>query len=80
MKLVSNNEEPVEPAPTWNITIEIAPGNITQIQKHGVPSYSGPLFAIFPNEEEGEHPIFLCPYHKIVVVEQLIPMDNPVAN
>jgi hypothetical protein len=80
MKLVSNNEEPVEPAPSWEITFEVSQGNFGKMIKHGVPSYSGPLFAIFPSDEEGEHPLLLMPYHKIVVIEQVIPMEASVAN
>ena len=52
IKLVSDNEEAVEPTPSWTVTIEAGQGNYAQHIVAGYPSYSGPLMAFFSSEDE----------------------------
>lgn len=73
MKLVSDNEEPVEPAPSWEVIIEAGQGSFAQHLVTGYPSFSGPLFAIFSSEDEEGKPVFLTPYHRII---QCLPYIN----
>jgi len=72
MKLVSDNEEPVEPATVWKIVLETAKDTFIEITKQGYPSFSGPLFCIFPTEEEGFPPNFCVPYHRILYVDPVV--------
>ena len=76
IKLVSDNEEAVEPTPSWTVTIEAGQGNYAQHIVAGYPSYSGPLMAFFSSEDEEGRPIFLCPYHRIVSVTPFIHMEG----
>jgi hypothetical protein len=68
IKLVSENEEAVEPTPSWEITLEAGQGNYMQNIIVGYPSYSGPLMAFFNSDDEDGSPVFLCPYHRVVSI------------
>lgn len=68
MRLVSENEEAVEPPPTWNVILEAGQGNFAQHYITGYPSFSGPLLAFFSSEDEEGKAVFLCPYHRVVHV------------
>lgn len=68
IKLVTENEEAVEPTPSWFVTLEAGQGNYMQNVVIGYPSYSGPLMAFFSTEDEEGRPVFLTPYHRIVSI------------
>jgi hypothetical protein len=66
MKLVSDNEEAVEPSPSWDVVLEAGQGNFAQHFVTGYPSFSGPLLTFFSSEEEDGKPVFLTPYHRVI--------------
>lgn len=80
MRLVSDNEEAVEPTPSWDVVLEAGQGNFTQHYITGYPSFSGPLLAFFSAEDEDGKPVFLCPYHRVVHVLPYIATGNQLAS
>ena len=69
LRVVSDNEEPVEPAPSWMVTLEVGTATYAQDLVQGYPSYSGPLLAFFSTEDEDGEPVYLCPYHRVVTIK-----------
>lgn len=76
LKLVSENEEAVEPTPSWLVILEAGQGQYSQDVVIGYPSYSGPLMAFFSTEDEEGRPVFLAPYHRILKITPTIPMEG----
>jgi len=80
MRLVSDNEEAVEPPPTWDVAIEASPGTFAQHYVTGYPSFSGPLLTFFSAEDDSGAPVFLVPYHRVVRVLPHMNVGEQIAN
>lgn len=85
MRLVSDNEELVEPAPIWKIVVEAGKEEngierFVEVHKQGFLSFSGPLFCVFPSEEDGVPPVFCVPYHRILYVNPIDVGPVQIAN
>ena len=81
MKLVTNNEEPVEPAPDrFKFVIEVQKDQYLEMVFAGVLSFSGPLLAVYATDEEGYPPIFATPYHRVVYFTKIEPEEARSVN
>lgn len=80
IKLVSENEEAVEPPPSWHVVLEAGQGAFYEHFISGHPSFSGPLLAFFSSEDEDGKPVFLCPYHRVIQVLPYISTGKQLAS
>lgn len=76
LKVVSDNQEPVEPAPDrFQIVYENPDKTVMTEVWEGTLSFSGPLLAIVTYDEETDEaePRFATPYHRVVSIKKLPP-------